>query len=67
MLRLFLLGCGLVFAGAMVEIIVLILKWVGYCLLAFVVSGTLVRLGFGQWPIWVIEPLAKVRSWLPWA
>lgn len=64
MARLALLGCGLVLIAAVGDLLVLICKWSGYVIIAYVVCGALFRLVFEEWPNWVTRPCARIQSWL---
>ena len=66
LVRLFLVGCGLVLLATIGDILMLIGKVIGYAILAYVVCAWLFRGVFDGWPNWVIKPHTKIRTWLSW-
>lgn len=62
--RLFLVGVVLVVIGAIGELILTILAWTGYAMVGFVIAAIIARFVLGGWPVWVVRPCLKLRSWV---
>ncbi len=62
LLTLFFLACALILFGAIGDLIVWLMKWSGYLLMAFVLTAFAARFIFAAWPEWATRTCKKLSD-----